>query len=146
MPNIEELLKQAMQAGKFDDLPGKGKPLKLDDTSPHTDPEWELAYHLLREAGYSLPWIEQFREIDADLNNARAELSQVFDWRQTVAPGALPASQVDAEWQRALAAFKSKITTLNKRIRDTNLQVPNPRFQRPIMTYEQELQQVITSH
>ncbi len=46
MPNIEDLIQRAIQEGKFSDLPGKGKPLRLDD-NPHADPDWQLAYHLL---------------------------------------------------------------------------------------------------
>ena len=63
MPNIEEHIRQAMQAGKFDDLPGKGKPLSLDE-NPLADPEWQLAFHMLKDAGFSLPWIESLKEIE----------------------------------------------------------------------------------
>jgi hypothetical protein len=35
MPNIEELTQRAIQEGKFSDLPGKGKPLRLDE-NPHS--------------------------------------------------------------------------------------------------------------
>ena len=58
MPNIDEHIRKAQQEGKFDDLPGKGKPLKLED-DPHADPAWQLAFRMLKEAGYSLPWIEE---------------------------------------------------------------------------------------
>jgi hypothetical protein len=145
MPNIEELLKQAIQAGKFNGLPGKGKPLKLDGANPHADPEWELAYHMLRDAGYSLPWIEQFQEIDIAFFNARATLKVAWEHRRTIATGSLNSSQVDAEWERALATFKGKIAALNKRIRDVNLQVPNPRFQRPVLNAQFEVDQITTA-
>ena len=56
--SIEEIIRQAMQEGKFDDLPGKGKPLNLDQ-NPHQDPDWRVAHHLLKSAGFSLPWIER---------------------------------------------------------------------------------------
>ena len=41
---------------------GKGKPLRLEDDSLE-DPEWRMAYHMLREGGFSLPWIELRQEI-----------------------------------------------------------------------------------
>ena len=73
MPNIEEHLRKAIEEGKFDNLPGKGKPLHLDEANPHADPEWELAYHMLKECGFSLPWIETIHEIEKDIDAARKE-------------------------------------------------------------------------
>ena len=40
--NIEEQIRRAIQEGKFDDLPGKGKPLKLDE-NPFEESEWRMA-------------------------------------------------------------------------------------------------------
>ncbi len=145
MPNIEELMRKAMAEGKFDNLPGKGKPLRLDETNPHADPEWELAYRMLKEAGYSLPWIEAIREIEGDLEVARAELKRAWEWHQAATPAASqPVASADAEWQRALQAFKEKLSALNQRIREVNLQVPNPRFQRPVLNIDQEVEQIIS--
>ncbi len=61
MSNIEDHIRRAIEEGKFDDLPGKGKPLKLED-DPFVDPEWRLAHHMLRCSGFSLPWIERRQE------------------------------------------------------------------------------------
>ena len=69
MPNIEEQIRRAQEGGQFDDLPGKGKPLRLDE-NPHEDPEWRLAHQILRNGGFSLPWIEMWREIEAELTLA----------------------------------------------------------------------------
>lgn len=146
MPNIEELLHKAMQEGKFNDLSGKGKPLKKDEINPHADPAWELAYHVLRDAGYSLPWIETLQEIEKDIALARAELKRAWDWHQEGLSSSQPASRFSSEWKRAQNTFKDKLDALNKRIRDYNLQVPNTRFQRPILGYEQELQKINPSH
>ena len=73
MSNVEEHIRRAMQEGKFDDLPGKGKPLHWEE-NPNQDPEMRLAYHLLRSSGYTLPWIETLREIDRDIEAARGDL------------------------------------------------------------------------
>jgi len=144
MPNIEDQLRKALADGKFDNLPGKGKPLHLDETNPYADPDWELAYRMLKEGGYSLPWIETIREIEKDIETARGELQRAWKWRQAALAESQPASFVAAEWEHALEAFKDMLSTLNKRIRDYNLKVPNPRFQRPVLNFERELQ-IITS-
>jgi hypothetical protein len=73
MPDTDEQIRRAMQEGQFEDLPGQGRPLQLDE-DPFEDPDWRLAHHMLRSAGYSLPWIETRREIEADLAAARLAL------------------------------------------------------------------------
>ena len=42
MPDIEEEISRAMREGKFSNLAGKGKPLRLEDDQ-FADPEWRLA-------------------------------------------------------------------------------------------------------
>jgi DnaJ family protein C protein 28 len=142
MPNIEDLMRKAMADGKFDNLPGRGKPLRLDESNPHADPEWELAYRMLKESGYSLPWIETIREIEKDIEAARKDFQIAWNWHQAAISESLPGSIVTAEWERSQTAFKENLEALNKRIRDYNLQVPNVRFQRPALNYERELEKI----
>lgn len=142
MPNIEEHLRKAMEDGKFDNLPGKGKPLRLDEVNPHADPEWELAYHMLQESGYSLPWIEIIREIEKDIETVRKELQRAWKWRIIYLSAEVPEEKASEEWERSQLAFKDKLPELNKRIRDYNLQVPHARFQRPMLNYEGELNKI----
>jgi len=142
MPNIEDQLRKAMAEGKFDNLLGKGKPLHLDEINPHADPEWELAYRMLKEGGYSLPWIETIREIEKDIAAARSDLQRAWEWRQAALAESQPASSVAAEWERALQAFTDRLTSLNKRIRDYNLKVPAARFQRPVLNFDRELNKI----
>jgi DnaJ family protein C protein 28 len=69
MIDSDDPIKNAMQAGQFDDLPGKGKPLNLDG-NPFADPEWELAHHVLKSGGFTLPWIETRRQIEKEWRRA----------------------------------------------------------------------------
>ena len=141
MPNIEEHSRQAMQAGKFDDLPGKGKPLSLDE-NPLADPEWQLAFHMLKDAGFTLPWIETLKDIETDLAAARAALQQALSWRRQAESDGQPPEFIHLEWERAFHAFQNRVAALNKRIRDVNLEVPNPRFQRPLLDLAREVRRV----
>ena len=145
MPNIEEIIRKAMEEGKFEGLPGKGKPLDLGEGNPHSDPSQELAYHILKEAGYTLPWIETLHEIEAELNSARSKLRVAWQWREKSISADFPMIVVNAEWEAALEVFKTKLAALNKRIRDYNLEVPGPRFQRPVLNYEAEVAQITDS-
>ena len=47
---IEEIIREAMERGEFDDLPGKGKPLDLDAYFA-TPEDVRLGYSVLKSAG-----------------------------------------------------------------------------------------------
>jgi DnaJ family protein C protein 28 len=134
----EDPIKKAIQEGQFDNLPGKGKPLKLDE-NPFADPEWELALHMLKSSGYSLPWIETRQAIERELADVQAELKRAWDWRQNALVQAQPAAQVETQWKQRENVFREKITELNKRIRDYNLQAPSDRFHLLVLNVEKEL-------
>lgn len=138
MPNIEELIRAAMREGKFENLPGKGKPLKLEE-NPHADPDWQLAHHILRESGFTLPWIEKRQEIEVDLAKTRADLLRAWKWHQNQFPEDLPHDQVEEAWLDAQEAFREHVQKLNKRIADYNLEAPSDQFQMRSLNYEREI-------
>lgn len=47
---IEEKIREAMEAGEFDNLPGKGKPIDLDAYYA-TPPDLRMGYSVLKSAG-----------------------------------------------------------------------------------------------
>lgn len=59
---VEERILEAQKAGAFDNLPGKGKPLKLEDLS-WVPEELRVAYHVLRNAHVLPPEAELLKEI-----------------------------------------------------------------------------------
>jgi DnaJ family protein C protein 28 len=125
--SVEEQIRRAMQEGKFDNLPGKGKPLPVDE-NPYEDPEWRMAYHVLRSSGYSLPWIELRNEIEAEEKAAASDLSRTWNWRLQALHSGLPPGPIETEWLRAVSRFKERIEGVNRKIFAYNLQVPSPRF------------------
>lgn len=145
MPNIEELIRAAMREGKFENLPGKGKPLKLED-NPHANPDWRLAHHILREGGFTLPWIEKRHEIEVDLAQARADLLRAWNWHEDPFPQDLPRDQVEKTWCDARETFRGQVQTLNKRIADYNLEAPSDQFQMRSLNYEREITSLTESH
>jgi hypothetical protein len=58
----ENLILEAIEAGLFDNLPGKGQPLQLEDDR-HIPPELRLAYKILKNADCLPPELELRREI-----------------------------------------------------------------------------------
>lgn len=120
----EERIRQAMRDGKFDNLPGKGKPLLLDD-NPYIDPSWRMAFHLLKTAGLTLPWIALRQDIEQELQQARQHLLRARTW--CVQQGESEGFDV---WQRAKAVFRERIEEINRRILAYNLQIPSDAFHR----------------
>ncbi len=58
----EERIREAIDRGDFDDLPGKGKPLDLEDDR-HLPDDLRLAYKILKNAGCLPPELELRKEI-----------------------------------------------------------------------------------
>lgn len=58
---VERHISDAQHKGEFENLPGSGKPLVLEDDS-HIPPELRAGYRLLKNAGCLPPELEQRRE------------------------------------------------------------------------------------
>ncbi|MEW6673410.1 MAG: DnaJ family domain-containing protein [Thermodesulfobacteriota bacterium] len=58
---VEERIRKAQEEGEFDNLPGSGKPLSLDDVNVPED--LRLAYKILKNAECLPPEIELKKEI-----------------------------------------------------------------------------------
>ena len=58
----ERHIQQAVQRGEFDDLPGAGKPLVMEDDALIPE-ELRAGYRLLKNAGYLPPELQLDREI-----------------------------------------------------------------------------------
>lgn len=59
---VERRIQAAIARGEFDNLPGAGRPLALDDDALVPD-ELRVAYRLLRNAGYVPPELAQVAEV-----------------------------------------------------------------------------------
>jgi DnaJ family protein C protein 28 len=123
---MDELIEEAMRNGDFDNLPGKGKPLDLA-RNPFAQ-ETELAFSLLKNNDYTLPWIAQRREIMEQIDSFRAILKQTYseyaaEYRVTQDDMALGA--LEAGWKHYLnTEVVNAIQSLNKKIADANLKQP----------------------
>lgn len=69
---IEKKIKEAQENGEFDNLPGKGKPLTLDDDS-RVPEDLRLAYKILKNANCLPPEIELKKEI-RQMEDMRADI------------------------------------------------------------------------
>lgn len=129
---VERLLQEAIENGEFDNLPGKGKPLNLDE-NPYLEPGQELAFGLLKKNGFAPEWIERDKEIRQNLEDAREQLRQAWQPHCT-----RPANE--EKWQAAIARFEKQLIKLNRKIDSFNLVVPVVYLRRSRLRLEAELQ------
>jgi hypothetical protein len=60
---IDEQIRKAIEAGEFDDLPGKGKPIDLS-TYFETPEDLRMAYSILKSNNFVPEEVEILKEID----------------------------------------------------------------------------------
>ena len=60
---LERQIREAMEEGKFDDLPHQGRPSRSRTMLRRAS--WALAHRMLRNAGAAPPWIEADKEVRA---------------------------------------------------------------------------------
>jgi Domain of unknown function (DUF1992) len=85
---VEERIREAQKEGAFDDLPGKGKPIVLEDMSMVPE-DLRVAYHLLKNAHVLPPEAELQKEIHTlqDLikyiedDDERRALAKQIEWK-----------------------------------------------------------------
>jgi DnaJ family protein C protein 28 len=135
---IDQKIREAMERGEFDDLPGKGKPVDTSE-NPFEDPEMRLAHRMLRNAGFAPSWIEERKDIDSELQTTRHQLSRVWTVLQN-ARGTDNERGARARWEKALTSFREQAAELNRRIVAWNLKVPAAGFQRKMVDVALEIE------
>ena len=134
-PLIERMIRESMDRGEFDDLPGAGQPIDLTE-NPFEAPELRTVHRLLRNAGFAPAWIEERKDIDSSFKQAHETLcgARRLYWR--------PNDQENSNWQRALREFRERVDELNQRIRVYNLKAPATAFHRNVIDVNQVLEDV----
>jgi DnaJ family protein C protein 28 len=146
---IDQQIREALERGEFDNLPGAGKPIDLTP-NPHAQGQ-ELAYKVLKDAGLAPEWIELDKAIRKKLQDARAALLRQWQWREarlgelsdrSDSWSLAERSRVEAGWQDVVSAFGSKLEEINQEIGKLNLKVPGSRFQRSMLDLSREVARV----
>ena len=149
---IEKLIRKAQEEGKFDNLRGKGQPLRLYE-NPFEDPAAALANQVLKDNGFRPAWLEDDLGLRQELSDARRALVRARDWRaarlaelgaRQDGPAIQQRELVAHEWGLAHERFRRKLGEINKTIFMLNLKVPSTRFQRIKLNVEEELQRLAT--
>jgi DnaJ family protein C protein 28 len=135
----EKRLREAIENGEFDDLPGKGQPVDLKE-NPFEDPDLRVVHRLLRNAGFAPAWIEERKQIDAEFEAAGAQLARA--WKLFGEQGN---ANSNPEWERSLVAFRNTVAELNDRIKIYNLKAPAHVFHRKLIDADQVVNALTTN-
>ncbi len=122
---VDRQIREAMDEGKFDDLPFQGRPLPREDDV--FAGEWAMAFKMLRNAGAAPPWIEADKE-------TRALLARLDVILARAAAGPLPTLFAR---RRDRAVLEGLITEVNAAIFRVNAEAPtNRQHRRPLVLAE----------
>ena len=124
---IERQIREAVEDGRFDNLPHQGEPLPKDE-NPHAA-EWGLAFHMLKNAGFAPPWIEADKAVRALLARRDAILDRA-------ATGPAPSESTRNRDHRAL---EQPVAEINAAITRVNAEAPGTRQHRRPLILADEL-------
>jgi hypothetical protein len=128
---IDRKIREAQEAGAFDNLPFQGEQLPLVDDSAAGD--WALAYRMLKGARFAPPWIETDKEV-------RALLAE----RETILERAPRSSAVGQ--QRDREQLRRVVETANRAITRLNHEAPTYRQHRRLLDLDRELEALARAH
>ncbi len=142
---IDELIKEAMEQGKFTHLPGEGKPLKLDEDT-HVPVEQRLANKLLKDNDLAPDWIVEGKELrearEAMIKRLRREArcyqQALTDADKTPSPE-LTRRALHLSWDVQKAILTEDTDKLNRRLLGYNLKVPQGIPHLPLISAAHEL-------
>lgn len=116
---VEDLIQESMAKGDFDNLSGKGKPLKKFSGCSYIDPMTHNLNRILIDNGYQPEWILMQKEIKDTIEQLR---EAILASRKKLGNPMTLAEQ--KQWNQVCEQFEENIRKLNKRINDYNLIVP----------------------
>ena len=107
---VEQRIQDGIERGLFDNLPGAGKPLKLDDDA-FVPEEMRMAFRLLRSNGLAPLWVELNKEIRDDL--ARLERFRVHVHERRDRTNAIQLEHLRMEYIGRIHDINDKILNYN---------------------------------
>jgi DnaJ family protein C protein 28 len=130
-----------MAKGEFDNLSGKGKPLKhASSYNPYIDFTTHKLNQVLIENGFAPEWILLEKDIKEEMRRLRKDISLLrHKYNAVLSPSD------EAEWKKTVERFKEDCDNLNKNILKFNLTVPSLYKQLVNFQLEKEAQKALNS-
>ncbi len=139
---IDRSIRKAIEEGEFNNLPGEGKPLKLDD-DPNTPDDMKLAYKILRENDLAPDWIVQGKDLTAKYDKLLEDIRRAVRAYKRSQANPSELLQGETAWQAAQKRLSSEVEKLNREIMTYNLKVPPGVAHRAIINFQREITQLL---
>jgi hypothetical protein len=130
---VDRQIREAMEDGKFDDLPHQGEPLPVEDDA--FAGEWAMAFRMLKNAGAAPPWIQA----DKDVRELLAKREAILGRAER---GGLSAFAT----RRDRAALERLVIDANAAIARLNAEAPTDRQHRRPLVLADELARLDDLH
>ncbi|XP_026760970.2 dnaJ homolog subfamily C member 28 [Galleria mellonella] len=117
---VEDLIQESMSKGEFENLSGKGKPLKDQNRNPYVDFTTHKLNEVLINNGFTPEWITMAKEIDQDIEALKIEVQRD---RMTLGPYPLSVTE-ENKWNQLCDSNRNLAKSINTKINTYNLIVP----------------------
>jgi len=131
---VERQIREAIELGDFDDLPGKGKPIDFGVANPYEDSSACVIRRILRDNECSHPMVEAVRALDAQLDAMRHRLRAARE--------ACVRTGSERVWKDAVEWFRREAAEWNALVFVHNLKAPAAIFQRLKIDTDAEIRSV----
>ena len=138
---IDDLIEEGRKQGVFDDLPGEGKPLKLEG-NPYSRAT-ELAHNLLKHNDLRPAWITNRNSLLEQIKALRKEIQRAWERHEREHRYVRAEGQRGAlarSWDEACRNWETQIADLNKQIDSFNLKRPSANLEMFKLTLKKELE------
>ncbi|KAI8979491.1 hypothetical protein BDF20DRAFT_787447, partial [Mycotypha africana] len=151
--SIEELgvlsdarIRAARAKGEFDNLPGRGKPLKEDPliNNPFVDRTEYFLNRIIQRNGAAPPWVIMQQEVDTEVSSLRSQLNSALkrcaNEVKDRSNATLSKDSLFKQFEQLEKPYFSKeVNRINLRVRSYNVMCPEP-VRKPLLEFEKELQ------
>ncbi|XP_045518313.1 dnaJ homolog subfamily C member 28 [Pieris brassicae] len=138
---VEDLIQESMSKGEFENLSGKGKPLKDQNRNPYVDFTTHKLNEVLINNGFTPEWITMSKDIDQDIELLKDEIKN-----ERMYLGPYPFSETDKEkWLKIYESNKSLAKSINTKINTYNLIVPLLNKQKFHVEYDKICEDICTN-
>lgn len=138
---VEQQIREAQERGDFDNLRGRGQPLAIEKNEYAGDRE--LAYKMLKDNGFTLPWIEQRNELMDRIHTFRDDLRRKWQLHGLPLLALKRAGRGDVaayRWRQIISAVSAELRDINSVIETTNTVVPVDKLRLHTLRLDDELE------
>lgn len=148
---IDQQLRKLLDEGQLQNLPGEGKPLKLDDDS-NIPSDSRMAFKIMKDNDIHPPWITEAKDIDSRREAILKHLNTAIRGYKGALNDAALLTNMDGvklrdnaeqRWQMTRRQLLDAAATLNKLVLNCNLKLPQGIKHKAPINIEKEIAEAL---